>query len=53
MILAWAVTLLLAANVWARFDTVKRVASFLRVVNIDKTEQRLHGRLPFWILTVG
>ena len=53
MILAWAVTLLLAANVWARFDTVKRVASFLHVVNIDKTEQRLHGRLPFWILTVG
>ena len=53
MILAWAVTLLLAANVWARFDTVKRAASFLHVVNIDKTEQRLHGRLPFWILTVG
>ena len=50
VILAWSVTLLLAANVWARFDTVKRVANYLRVVNVNATEARLRWRLPIWIL---
>jgi len=53
MILAWAVTLLLAANVWARFDTVKRGAGYLRIVGVDATEKRLQRRLPIWILVVG
>ena len=53
MILAWAITLLLAANVWARFGTVKRVANHLRVVSVAATETRLQRRLPIWILVVG
>ena len=53
MILAWALTLFVAANVWARFDTVKTVATRCRAVRFDTLETQLQQQLPFWILIVG
>ena len=53
VILAWALTFFLAANVWARFDTVKRLANRFRVVSVDATESMLRRRIPFWIYGIG
>ena len=53
MILAWALTLFAVANVWARFDTVKALATRFRVVRVDSLETRLQRQLPVWILIVG
>ena len=53
MFLAWALTLFVAANVWARFDTVKTVATRCRAVRFDTLETQLQQQLPFWILIVG
>ena len=53
IILSWALTFFLAANVWARFDTVKRLANRLQVVGVEAMEFLLRRRLPFWIFGVG
>ena len=53
VLLAWALTLLIAANGWARFSKVVRIARKLNVVGIDGFEQTVERRFPIWILVVG
>ena len=51
--LASALTLLVAANGWARFPRVCAVAKKFHAVGIDKFEQLLQFRLPIWFVVVG